>query len=187
MGINRAGVRSARTRGARIRNRRIAPLGGQCGAVGQGQHAGQDQIKGPGLAPAQADVSLGQQGIHADQQKKSGTAQAANHDVTAHLEPPCDSPRRRTISQTPSPISSSGQANAMRRPWKISNCPSRNSSPRAISTMAPTGSLRCQNRGRQHSGGGGGTAGSTKPAGGGVNGACQGACQGGWYCPAYGG
>ena len=87
---------------------------------------GQNQEERPAMAPAQ-NVGLVQQRQRANQKKKCRAAQAANHDVVVHFEPPCDSPSRRTISHTPRPISSSGQVNSSRRPWKISNWPSRNS------------------------------------------------------------
>ena len=71
------------------------------------------------------------QGNHADQQKNCRAAQAANQKVAVHFDPPCDSPRRRMTSHTPSPIRSTGQVNSISRPEKISNCPSRNNTPQS--------------------------------------------------------
>src|ERR1017187_9630093 len=97
------------------------------------------------------DVGFVHQREHTDQKQKSGAAEAANHDVAVHFEPPWESPRRRMIIQTPTPIRSTGHANSSRRPLKISSRSSRKISPRQIRITAPTGSLRFQNKGRQYS------------------------------------
>src|SRR5580658_1491541 len=166
------GVRCTWIGRVRVGRLRHGPICGQRRTFSKGDNAGQYQVKGPASAPAE-DVSLRQQGVDSDEKKESGAAQAANQYVTVHLGPPCDSPRRRTTSQTPRPIRNTGQVNSMSRPWKISNCPRRKRTPRAMRTTAPTGAPRCQNPGCQYADGsggigGGGAFGSTGPAVGGV-------------------
>ncbi len=97
------------------------------------QQASQDQVERPAMSPAK-NVRLGQQSIHTHQQQKRRPAQSANQNVAAHccsslrviLRPrwrlpcgpfcglpggmPCEYCRRRTISHTPSPISTSWPA-----------------------------------------------------------------------------
>ena len=92
-----------------------------------------------------------------DKKQKGRAAQAANQNVAVHLGPPCDSPRRRTTSQTPRPIRKTGQENSSSRPLKISSWPSRKRTPRAMRTMAPTGAPRRQKAGCQYAEGSGGT------------------------------
>ena len=78
-----------------------------------------------------------------------GPAQAADEDITVHLGPPCDSPRRRPISQMPRPIRKTGHEYSMRRPLKMSIWPSSKSTPSAMRTTAPTGAPRRQKAGCQ--------------------------------------
>src|SRR6202041_201821 len=121
-----------RIRRGGVGGHRRRPIRGDRSPLGQGKQTRQNEVKRPALSPTE-NSGLGENGVDADQQKESRAAQAADQDIAVHRGPPCDSPRRRTTSQTPRPIRNTGQEYSIRRPWKISSCPRGKRVPRATS------------------------------------------------------
>src|SRR5277367_2086793 len=94
--IGNAGVRRARIWGCN------AAVDGQNRAFSQEDDANQDEKQRPEQVPEMIDdTHLVKKREHSNEKQNGGGAQAVDKNVAVHLGPPCDSPRRRTTSQTP--------------------------------------------------------------------------------------